>query len=122
MASCFFTNFVDTIANQFKNLNLAIVGFVGILEKYTTNERHWFTQDPSQAIREWLRNKEEVSYESIHNDEDEMRRYTYGQEQDSTQAIIDAARSNQIDPIVWAVHQTKTGYIVTQFNVRYGTW
>ena len=29
------------------------------------------------------------------------------QPHDSTQAMIDAARSNQIEPIVWAAHQTK---------------
>ena len=75
---------------------------IWILEKYTTHEKHWFTQDRSQAIHEWLKNKEEVSY-----NEDEMHQYTYGQDQDSTQSMIDKAKSHQIDPIVWAVHHTR---------------
>ena len=86
----------------------AVVGLIGILEKiYTTDEKHWFTQDRSQAVREWLKNKEEVSYEGIYNNEDDMHCYVFMQQQDSTQAMIDAARANQIEPIVRAVHQTK---------------
>ena len=36
-----------------------------------------------------------------------MHRYAFMQPHDSTQAMIDAARANQIEPSVWVVHQTK---------------
>jgi len=33
LASCFFTNFVDAVANELKRFKQAILGFIGILEK-----------------------------------------------------------------------------------------
>ena len=54
-----------------------------------------------------VKDKEKISYERIYNNEDDMHRYASMQQHESTQAMIDAARANQIEPIVWAVHETK---------------
>ena len=84
----FFTRFVDEVANKFKNIKQALVGFIGILEKIRqpmkTQKKHRFTQDRSQAVREWMYN----------NEDDMQHRYTFGQPNDSTQAMIDSARTN----------------------------
>ena len=34
LASCFFINFIDTLAKKFKKFKQALVGFIGILEKH----------------------------------------------------------------------------------------
>ena len=36
-----------------------------------------------------------------------MHRYQFMQNAESTQGMIDAAKANQIDPMVWVVHQTR---------------
>ena len=71
-----------------------------------------------------MKNKEEISYEGIYDNNDkDMHRYQFMQNAESTQAMIDIAKANQIDPMVWVVHQTKKiGCIIIhyQFSARYG--
>ncbi len=56
----------------------AINGFIGILAKnYSTNTNLYFTADRTTALREWLRNHEEVQFSGIYDNGKDIHNYKF---------------------------------------------
>ena len=106
----FFEDFVNVVVQSFDKYKQANNGFIGILAKnYNTYEKHYFTQDRTTALKEWLKNPREVSYCGIYDNSKDLHAYEFLTNRDILQAMIDLARSKykQFDPMVWMVHTSK---------------
>ena len=68
----------------------------------------YFTADRATALREWLRNPEEVHFNGIYDNEKDIHNYKF-MENDNIQTMIDKAmnKDNQCDPLVWMVNVSK---------------
>ena len=108
---CFFSAFVNAIAQSFDSYKQANNGFIGILaESYNTYEKHYFTQDRMSALKEWLKSPSDVSCTGIYNNHEDLQRYQFMMGQEQLQAMIDIAndKSKQVNPMVWMVRTSKT--------------
>ena len=106
----FFEDFVNAVVQSFDKYKQANNGVIEILAKnYNTYEKHYFTQDRTTALKEWLKNPREVSYCGIYDNSKDLHAYEFLTNRDNLQAMIDLARSKdkQFDPMVWMVHTSK---------------
>ncbi len=105
----FFKEFVLSVVEKFNGYKKAINGFIGRLAKnYSTNTKLYFTADRTTALKEWLRNPEEVKFNGIYDNEKDIHIYKFMENSD-IQTMIDKAmnKDNQCDPLVWMVNVSK---------------
>jgi len=104
----FFQDFINYVSQNFDNYKLANNGFIGLLAKdYTTYEKYYFTQDRMMALKEWLKNPDEVSFSGIYDNSKDLNHYKFMMCNDNLQAMIDLAKNETIDPMVWMVNISK---------------
>jgi hypothetical protein len=110
----FFEAFVLSIVKNFDGYKAANNGFIGMLGRsHTARDKHYFTQDRTNALKEWLNNPDEVSYNGIYNNEKDIHNYKF-MDTSNLQAMIDTARnrSKHFDPIVWMINITKKHHYI----------
>jgi hypothetical protein len=105
----FFQEFVDDVASTFSGYKLALNGFIGILSKmHTTNKHHYFTQDRNTALSHWLRFPKEYSFMGIY-DTDDIYNYclsdTIENNTETLQSMIDRALNKAVQPMAWMVNK-----------------
>lgn len=104
----FFEDFVNSVAEHFAGYKKANNGFVGILaKKYNTYDKTYFTQDRMVALKEWIENPTDVSFSGIYDYSQGLCHYEFMMRQDKLQTIIDNAKQNQYDPMVWLININK---------------
>ena len=97
---------MHSVARIFNGYKLANNGFIGLLAKnYITNNNHYFTTDRTRALKEWLKNPEEVSCLCLY-DEDGSHQNQFTM----TETLMDKtnkAMENPIEPMVWMINKSK---------------
>ena len=93
----FVEDFVNAVVKSFNKCKQANNGFIGLLAKnYKTYETHYFTQDRTTALKEWLKNPDEVSYCDIYDNSQNVHSYEFLMNNDNLQAMVNLARRNNL--------------------------
>ncbi len=59
------------------------------------------------ALKEWLKNPNEVSYCGIYDNSKDLHKYQFMMCNDNLQAMIDLAKKNVFEPMVWMINVRK---------------
>ena len=59
------------------------------------------------ALKEWIENPTDVSFSGIYDNSKGLCHYEFMMKQDKLQTIINHAKQNQYDPMVWLININK---------------